>query len=466
MSDMRRATTAQALAEWTTRLAVGDVPPDVLHQAKRCVIDSIACIVGGLDLMPMRLLLDVLSTESAQGPVPIPGTAIRLGITAAAHFGAQAANVLDVDDSFRAGAPSHPGATVVPPALAVAAARRCSGLELLLAVVAGFEVSLRIGRSVLASPARRERIMGFAPWQSFGAATAAARLLGLPPPAIRSAFGLTGAQAPVASGRRFLASARPYPWIKNPYGIASEVGVLSALLAERGFHGDQDIFDGAHGFWIMAGSDRHQPDLATEALGDAWLIMDVGFKPYACCRWTHTMIDAIRMLKPELGDMAIARVRITGFSELACSLDAPPPGTIIDAQFNARYVAALELAGHSPEFGMSEAHLTDPAVLRLMGLATLIHDPSFDTAYHERGELPARVEIDAADGKRLAATVLQPAGSPLAGGFSDTQLDGKFQQLVAPVLGMDRTRAALDALWTMETLRGDEIATLLALPSA
>ena len=158
MSDMRSATTAQALAEWTARLAVGDVPPDVLHQAKRCVIDSIACIVGGLDLMPMRLLLDVLSKESAQGPVPIPGTAIRLGITAAAHFGAQAANVLDFDDSFRAGAPSHPGATVVPPALAVAAARRCSGLELLLAVVAGFEVSLRIGRSVLASPARRERI--------------------------------------------------------------------------------------------------------------------------------------------------------------------------------------------------------------------------------------------------------------------------------------------------------------------
>lgn len=455
-------TTAARLAEWVAEIELDAIPDTTRQHAKTCIIDSVACLIGSLRLEPMRILIDVLAAESGEGTIPIPGTDRKLSLTAAACFGSQAANALDFDDSFRAGAPSHPGATVVPPALAVAMAQDSSGAELLNAVIAGFEVSLRIGRAVRPTPARTAAVMGYAAWQAFGAATVATKLMKLPASQIRAAFGLTGAQAPLPSGRKFLNAARPYSWVKNPYGIASSTAVLSALLARRGYHGDPEIFDGPHGFWIMCGSDQYRPELATEALGQLWLIHDVGYKPYACCRWTHTMIDAIRALKPELEGHVVAEVHVTGFRELACSLAGDPPATIVDAQFNARYVAALELAGHSPEFGLREAQLSDPEVRRLVETVRLVHEPEFDQAYFEKAELPVRVDVLTASGKTLTASVVQPAGSPEAGGFSDADADRKFLQLVSPVLGDGRARAALAALRTIEKHSAREVCAALS----
>src|SRR5690606_19330976 len=102
----------------------------------------------------------------------------------------------------------------------------------------------------------------------------------------------------------------------NCYGIASEVGVLSAMLAERDFLGNREIFDGDTGFWIMSGSDRYRQELAVERLGEQWLILDVGFKPYACCRWTHTLLDSLRFLAASLAKEAIVKVDVHGFREL------------------------------------------------------------------------------------------------------------------------------------------------------
>lgn len=461
ITPRERKGTATVLADWISGLDYGDFPEDVVQQAKACCIDSIACAIGGIGLEPVRILLDVLSEEASAGTVPVPGTGRKLSLTAAAHFGSQAANALDFDDSIRAGVAGHPGATVVPPAFAVAAGRGASGRELLTAVVAGFEVSLRIGRAVQPSPSRRQEVMGFAPWQSFGALVGSAKLLKLTPDRIRTAFGLTGAQVPVPSVRKFVDGVRPYSWIKNSYGIGCEAAVLSALLAERGYHGNQEIFDGPNGFWIMCGSDQYRRELASEALGSLWLIREIGFKPYACCRWTHTMIDAIRSLKPKLDGRGVESIEVTGFRDLAYSLAGDIPQTIVDAQFNARYVAALELSGHSPEQGLHEAQLADPRVLRLARVVKLNHDPDFDKPFHEKGTLPVRVDIQTTDGETLTARVDHPRGSAARGGFSDAEMDQKFLQLVSPVLGESQTRRALNLLRTMEQHSAQELSAAL-----
>lgn len=455
-------TTAGTLAGWIAGLRFADLPADVVHLAKMCCLDSIACAIGGTRLEPSRILLDVLGETAAGAPVSIPGTGRKLGLMGAAYFGAQAANALDFDNSFRTGAPSHPGATVIPPALAVAEARGASGADFLAAVVAGYEVSLRLGRAVQPTPQRKAAVMGFSPWQSFGAVAAAASLLKLTPEATRSALGLTGAQAPVPSVRKFVDGARPYSWIKNSYGIGAEAGVLSALLAERGYLGNREIFDGPNGFWIMCGSDRWQPELATEGLGDRWLILDVGFKPYACCRWTHTMIDALRALKGELAGRAIERVDVHGFRELTVSLAGDPPDSIIEAQFNAPYLAALELTGHSPERGLHEQQLTDPAVLGVAGRVALHYEEALDKPYFEKGTLPVRVAVTTADGSIFTAEADKPSGSVEAGGFSDAAMERKFLQVVAPVLGEERAARALAMVRTIEEWSARDLADALS----
>ncbi|MCC7274223.1 MAG: MmgE/PrpD family protein [Alphaproteobacteria bacterium] len=443
-------TTAGTLAGWIAGTGYADLPADVVAYARLCILDSLACMIGGMRLEPSRVLLDVLGGTAAGAPVSVPGTAARIGLLGAAYLGAQAANALDFDDSFRSGAPSHPGATVVPPGLALAEARDAGGAAFLAAVVVGYEVSLRIGRAVQPSPARKAAVMGFSPWQSFGAAAAAASLLALPAEVVRSVLGLAGAQAPVPSVRKFVDGVRPYSWIKNAYGIAAEAGVLSALLAERGFLGNREIFDGPNGFWVMCGSDQYRPELATEGLGGRWLILDVGFKPYACCRWTHTMIDALRALAPAIGDRPVARVDVYGFRELTRSLAGDPPDSIIEAQFNAPWVAALELAGRSAERGLADADLADPRVLDLARKVHLHHDEAMDGPYFEKGTLPVRVAVTLADGSTVAGEADKPSGSVEAGGFSEAAMTRKFLQVVGPVLGEERARRALSIVATLE----------------
>ncbi|MER8767003.1 MmgE/PrpD family protein [Mesorhizobium sp. M0968] len=450
-SNCQKSGTASTLASWITHLRYADIPVEVLRHSKACLLDSVACIIAGMNSHPSTVIRDVLRRgQGSSDAVSVPGTDLRMGVLGASYLGAQAANLLDFDDSSRAGAPGHPGATVVPPALALAEERGVFGTDLLRAIVIGYEVSLRIGRAVQASPERKRAVLGFSAWQTFGTVAAAASLMGLTQARIVNAFGLAGAQAPLPSIRKFVDGDPPFSWIKNCYGIASEVGMLSAMLAERDFLGNQEIFDGDTGFWVMSGSDRYRPELAVEGLGNRWMILNVGFKPYACCRWTHTLLDCLRLLAAPLRAETIVNVDVHGFRELTQGLKIPLPKSVIDAQFNARYLAALELTGRSPEYGISEADLIEPAVIDLASRIHLYHDAAADKAYFEEGALPVRVLITCESGLVLSANAEWPSGSSEAGGFPDEALNRKFLATVSTILGGDKAIRALDMIRDLE----------------
>lgn len=451
MSNINEIGTTSILSNWITQFRYDDIPTDILRQAKACCLDSVACVVGGINSHPSAIIRDVLvQGHGSGGAVSLPGTDIRMGVLGASYLGAQAANFLDFDDSFRSGAASHPGATVVPPALAVAEERGRSGAEFLTAVVAGYEISLRIGRAIQASPSRKKMVMGFSPWQTFGATTAAAHLMKLDHRRIVHAFGLSGSQAPVPSIRKFLEGEPPFSWAKNCYGIASEVGVLSAMLAERNFLGSREIFDGESGFWVMSGSDSYLKELAVADLGSKWLILDVGFKPYACCRWTHTLLDSLRVLMPRLKNEIVSKIDVYGFRELTHTLNKPLPTSIIDAQFNARYLAALELSGHSPEAGLFQEDLTDKRIIELAENTFLHHDPVADGEFFAKGALPVRVVVSCESGATFSADAKWPAGSVEAGGFKDTTMSSKFLSVTSPVIGNDKASEALAIINQLE----------------
>lgn len=451
-----------SLADWVVDVDLSHVPDDVIEHAKLCILDGIGCIVAGTAARPSRILLETLSHHGGEGGIAIPATGRRLGTLAAAHFMAQSANALDFDDSFRSGAPSHPGATIIPPALALGQAVSCSGLELLRSVIIGYEVSLRVGRAIQPTPERKTEVYGFSTWQVFGAAAAAASLLDLSRPAIVDAFGIAAVHAPVPSLRKLgTEDPRPYPWTKNTYGCASEAGVLAALLAADGYVGSRTIFDGDHGFWIMSGSDRYRPDLLTEELGRKWLIRDVGFKHYGCCRWTHTMLDALRECGTGLDPKDIQRIEAAGFRELS-RLGGDAPSSIIDAQFNAQHLAALELLGKSPGGGLTEEDLTDPEICGLREKVVLLHDPAADEVYYAAGALPVRVTVRMTDGSTRSAARHEPSGSVAAGGNSAEAIEDKFLRLTSDIIGDERARATLSVLRDLENRSIDQLIAHLA----
>lgn len=453
---------AEILADWIAGSELKRIPAPAVDAAKNCLIDAVACMVGGVALQSSQTVLEVLTSAGTTNFVTVPGETARLGLLDAAWLGGHTVNALDFDDCFRDGAPSHPGATIIPPALAVAEARGATGAELLCAIIIAYEVSLRIGRAIDASPHRKDVVMGYSSWQTFGATVASARLLKLDATSIRSSFGIAAMQAPVPGVRKAVEGLRPYGWIKNAYGACCHVGVLSALLAEKGFHGHQSVLDGPFGFWIMAGSDRHRPE-GYAGLGEDWLVTRVEFKPYACCRWSHTMIEALSRLTEGLAPGDVAAVDVYGFLEFYRGLGGGMPDNIVDAQFNARYLAALQLLGRSPEFGMSESDLADTAVAKMAERVRLHHDPAYDTAHDATMATPVRVELATTGGELRTLFIEEPPTSVRRGGFGRDQICAKFRRVCDPVLGAERSERALSMLLDIENA---DLATLMQLLAA
>jgi 2-methylcitrate dehydratase PrpD len=464
---IQSASTTAKLAEWITTFSIEVVPPEVLEATKMCIVDSVACAVGGAQLQSTKTLLEVTQESSGGSQVTVMGTPLKLGLLQALYVGGHAANALDFDDSFSGGSMAvHPGATVVPPAFALAEVRNLSGKDIIKAVLVGYEALLRIGRAINSSPARKAEVMGFGTCQTFGATIAAASLLKLSPVQLQHAFGIAGTHAPVPSVRKFVDGVRPYSWVKNCYGLSCQSGAFAALLAEKGFQGNIDIFDGPNGFWIMSGSDRYEPEKALDDLGSDWLIRGVEFKPYSCCRWAHTAIEAISQIRNGLSPDDIERVDIHGFRELTGPLSGDFPSTIIDAQFNMPYLAALELIGRSSSTGLHEADLTDPKTAEIAQRVFLHHEPVYDQAYNERGAKPVRVIITERSGRARETYLEDSFTSKRRNGFSKSQISEKFLSVAGSVLGAAKSKAALEALFNIEAFSAGELGKLLSVSRA
>ncbi|SDJ99373.1 2-methylcitrate dehydratase PrpD, partial [Bradyrhizobium sp. Rc2d] len=446
--------TTERLARWVSSLRYESLPSEVIGKAKLCLADSISCMVGGADLVPSKTLLKVLC-RSGQGSVAVPGVSARLGLLDAAYYGAQTANALDFDDDLI----GHPGATVVPIALAVGQVAGANGADLVTAIVAGYEVSMRIGESCMPTYERSQNVKGYSTWQTFGSVVSAAKLLSLSDVLIENAMGLAGAQAPVPNVRKFM-DRGACGWLKNAYGIAGEIGVLSAHLAAESYAGNRNIFDGPNGFWIMSGSDQFRPQLAVNGLGAIWKIDDVNFKEYACCYYLQSALDAIDLLKNRQGTSDVERIEIRAFLELPLHFCGPLPNSIVEAQFHAPYLVALQWLGRSPAQGLREEDLTDPTVLALARKVALRHDPAMDRSFRECDLYPVRVIATDKFGASSEAFVERPRAAEQS---SQTQelVERKFFSIVSPKLGEKATTHAWNMIHEIEKHSVDELVRIL-----
>ncbi|MDE3075601.1 MAG: MmgE/PrpD family protein, partial [Chloroflexota bacterium] len=202
--------------------------------------------------------------------------------------------------------------------------------------------------------------------------------------------------------------------------------------------------------WAMAGSDRFDPTPLTRQL-EHWDILDLSFKPYPCCRWIHTTLDALASLPIPAAE--VQSIEVQTISSLARTFTDPAPATMIDAQFSVPYACACLLLAVAHRDWHSSLH--DPRVLALAARTRLVEDPEAQTRYLAAGRLswliPTRVIVRLADGRVLqnsAEVARGSAGRPL----SDTELIAKFQHLVEPSLGEVRTARLADALLNLASL--------------
>ncbi|HZT64041.1 MAG TPA: MmgE/PrpD family protein, partial [Burkholderiales bacterium] len=284
----------------------------------------------------------------------------------------------------------------------------------------------------------------------FGAASAAAEIIGLD--RVRFAHAL----ATVTTFAAGLQQAFRSDSMSKPMhaGRAAEAGVTAALAAARGVTGSLDIVEGEAGFGRAMGyADAGEgPDWerALATLGEDFHICRMTVKNHACCGHAFAAIDGALALKARMGVSAkeIARVRVGGYRATLEVAGIAEPATAAEARFSTPYLVATALTHGSVRLAAFEQPRLGNAETRsLMRRVELALDPAVDAAFP--AQRSARVAIESRDGRR--AEHFQPTrkGDPDMP-LSDAELDAKYLELAAPVLGEEKARAQLARLWTLE----------------
>src|SRR5512147_124730 len=293
----------EQFARWAVEYRALPIAPDVLHHAKRAVIDWYAALLPGSVVEPAVLLEKGLAEELDRGKARL-ALGRSATVRAAALINGTAAHTAEVDDIFRDGI-YHPGAPTIAAALALAQARGASGGQFLRAVIVGYEISTRLGAAMGRAHYRFWHNTGTI--GVFGACAAAAELLQLD--ALRFAHALATAttfSAGLQQAFRMDSMSKPLH-----AGRAAEAGVTAALAAAEGVTGSLDVIEGDAGYGT-AMSNNPDWEKCLSSLGKTFNICRMTFKNHTCCGHTFAAIDGALALKARMKVAAreIERIRV------------------------------------------------------------------------------------------------------------------------------------------------------------
>jgi 2-methylcitrate dehydratase PrpD len=395
-----------ALARFARTLAFADIPAPVIRRAEDLLLDWVASALAGKGARAVETIERFARQMGpADGPSEVLISRRRTSPLFAAMVNAAASHVAEQDDVHN-GSVFHPGAVVLPPALAVAQANGCSGRDLLVAVVAGYEVGIRVGEFLGRSHYKVFHTTGTA--GTLAAAAAVGRLLALSDTAMLHALGSAGTQA--AGLWEFLRDAADSKQLHTAKAAAD--GLLAAYLARDGFTGAQRILEGTQGMAAGMSSDA-DPSRLTDRLGERWALAETSFKFHASCRHTHPAADALLTVVAD-HDLAADRIaRVTAYVHQAAIDVLGPvtePTTVHHAKFSMGTVLAMIAIFRRAGLTEFARHFRDPAVIAFRERVRMVVDDEVETAYPQRWI--GKVEVETVDGRTFIGRVDEPKGDP------------------------------------------------------
>jgi 2-methylcitrate dehydratase PrpD len=403
----------EKLAAYLAELSFADLPPDVVHKAKLCLLDYIANVYGSFELEATGKVVAYVRSLGGPAVATVLGGGFKTDLHHAAFLNGTTGEAIEAQDGLRFGG-NHPGTAVIPAALAVAEERGLAGSAVIKAIVAGYEAANRPA----AAMHPWHTLGGFLPTGTcgtFGAAAAAAILKGYNARQMLNTLGCAGYLAPLSMAEQLMAGCT----IKIVQGgQAALAGLMAAGLAGAGISGDQHVFEGSDlmgGFTQITTQGNPNLEKLTEGMGDHYTILDIYFKPFTACRHTHGSVQAILELSREfsLTPQLIDTVKVFtyGMAVIAVGKGATLNDTFVNAQFSIPYcVAASLLDGMLGPKQLTEKRLTDSALLDLARKVTVHMDEELNRVYPDW--TASRVEILLRKGERLTRQVDIPKGDP------------------------------------------------------
>jgi 2-methylcitrate dehydratase len=445
---------ANQFAEYAASLSFADLPPPVVHEAKRRFIDSFATAAGAMDADAYAIAKRCALRVSSQ-----PGASMLGGgassVEWATFVNGLLIRYLDYNDTYLSLEPAHPSDNLAA-VLGVGEMANATGQEMIVALVLAYEIQCRLCDAA----SLRKHGFDHVTYGAISSALAACKLLKLDVAKTTHAVGLAGV---CNTALRQTRSGELSMWKGCAFANAARNAVFATLLAAEGMTGPAPIFEGELGFMkLLTGPFTVAP------LGGGkqpFMMTQTYIKFWPAEYHSQSAIDAALQLRPQVGDIGkIKSIDIHTFDAAVDIIGKDPekwrPKTRETADHSLPYCTAVALADGEVTLAQFEpSRLSDPALLDLVAKVKIHRDPALSARYP--AGIPNRLTIALADGRQLVKEVEFPRGHA-RNPMTDAEVQTKFRRLAEPRFGKERCDAVLATCWQLERLhKAGELVKLL-----
>lgn len=400
---------SEIIADFAINLSFEDIPDEVIAHGKKMLIDTFGVSIASYNLDHARMIKNVLIASKTQKESTLWGTYEKVQVSDAVIYNSSLIHGMDYDDTH-VGSIVHPSASIVSTALAVGELVDANGKEVLEAIVAGWEVIIRLG---LAAKGKFHDIGYHATGilSSFASVCTAAKLMKAPREVLVNALGICGSQS--AALQQFLQDGS---WVKKIHpGWAAHSAIYALKLAHEGLVGPKQVFEGKYGLWNTHLRTTEGLNEGFSDIGLKWNITDVTFKMYPVCHFTHSFIDCILDIKKE-NDLKeqdikkiICKIDDRGYKIVCEPMSAKiRPETDYMMRFSLPYLVSIALInGRISPSEINIKYAKSPEVQALMDKVDCIQDVEMSRP----GYFPGWVEIVTEDGRRFQKEQLYDQGT-------------------------------------------------------
>jgi 2-methylcitrate dehydratase len=448
------------MSRWAASLDYKHLSQDAVYQAKRFLLDSVGCALGGYQQHEVKIALEVLDEIAGPGAATVIGTGKRVDPVSASLGNALMIRCMDYNDIYWKQDPSHPS-DIFPAALACCERAKSNGKELMVGLVLGHEFEMRLCEA--AFPGIRERGWHHATLTAFVSPIVAGRMLNLRWEQIQHAVGISASRHATLGA----VTAGKLTMMKNTVDpMATQSGVLAALLAERGYTGPEHVVDGKEGLKHCLGPEW-KLSVLRDGLGESYRITQCGMKAFPTEALTHTPISAVLDLVKanDLHPDQVEKVQIRSLARAADILSDPSkydPRTKETADHSLPYVIAAALVGRQvTPLQFTKDKIVDRKIRAQLKKVEVVADPEIEKVFPALQRVI--VTITTTDGRSLTKQLDYPKGDP-RNPLTDQEIEEKFAALAEGVLSTARQKKLKDAIWNAEKV--DSVTKLMALMTA
>ena len=438
------ATIAERLSSFATSLRYQDLPPEVVHQTKRLIIDTFGCAFGGYAGRPSKLARDLASTLTSTQPATVLGSGQTTSPDMAAFANGVMIRYLDFNDGYTSKESGHPSDSIAA-TLAATEVARGSGQRFLTATVVAYEAFCRVCDAVDLKPQGFDHVTVGCIASTLGAAKG----LGLSEDQTHQALNMAVASNLALYQTRI---GDVSMWKGCAYANASRNALFAAMLARRGLTGPSPIFEGPGGYFkAVSGEPFELEPFGGE--GRPFKIMECSIKRFPLGQYSQTVVQAaleVRQQLPDVNDIAEINIETlqTAVNIMAGDPEKWRPANRETADHSMPYTVGVALLyGEVKQDHFDDVYLTNEDLLNLTGKVKV--NVSEEANRRAPEAMLCRLEVVTGAGQRYSAEVAYHKGhykDPL----DDSEVEAKFRSLCDGRLTPARTSALLERLWNLD----------------